>query len=239
MIFSARLSRLVLAGKKTQTRRPVRPHHSEHHFRVGQSVAVQPGRGQKAVGRILLTDVVRQAVTEISLVDAVREGFRGTADFARTWLALYDTAYREALEHATDPEVLDRFTARFAGHEVWVLTFELDDSAAPRLLHRHSERGYTSSPRDAVEEEPEAIDEAIQHRITQQAHQRDEERLMAQQEEARRRLSADMRDVRLRMMAAERRARARGLDVRDEVRLAIKSAERIERQAVTPVGSGD
>lgn len=238
MIFSGRLARLVLRGSKTQTRRPVKPQHSDERYRVGQTHAVQPGRGRAAVGRILLTDVRREAVVAITLPDAVAEGFRGVADFARTWIHHYDPAYRPALEHASDPEVLDRFAARFADQEVWVLTFELDETADPRFLHRHSERGYTSSPRDAVEDEPEAIDEATQRRITEQANQRDEERRMAQQEQARRRVSADLRDAKLRMMAAERRARSLGLDIRSEVRLSVLSAERAERK-LEPVGSGD
>ena len=41
----------------------------------------------------------------------------------------------------------------------------------PRLLHRRSQNGYTSTPGMALNREPEAVDVDTQHRITKAAHE--------------------------------------------------------------------
>lgn len=230
MIFSADLARRVLRGQKTETRRPVKPHHASLRYRPSQSHAVQPGRGQSSLGRIILTHVSREPVTAITVAGAVAEGFAGVAGFARRWCELYDPPYRAALELATDPEVLDRFEARFGDQEVWVLRFILDPTVEPRMLHRLSERGYTSSPRDAVPDEPEAVEAAFQERLTHQAHQRDEERHIMATNDAAEALSADLRDITLRMAQAQLKAAALGQPVKDAMRLAAVNVRRAQRE---------
>ena len=42
----------------------------------------------------------------------------------------------------------------------------------PRLLHRHSEHGYTDRPEQALNGEPEAVTAAEQRRLTADAKQR-------------------------------------------------------------------
>lgn len=230
MIFSNELARKILRGAKTETRRPVKPEHGPLRYRPGQSHAVQPGRGQASLGRIVLTHVRHELVTSITVAGAVAEGFAGVAGFARRWLELYDPPYRQALELATDIEVLDRLETRFGSQEVWVLTFILDPTAEPRLLHRHSERGYTSSPRDAVPDEPEAVDAAYQDRFTHQAHDRDEERETMAMNEARDQLAGDLRDITLRMAQAQLRAQRLGQPVKEAMRLAMVNVRRAERE---------
>jgi hypothetical protein len=133
MIFKPRLVRLILAGKKTQTRRPRRGE-EECRYQVGRSYAVQPGRGMESVGRILITDVREELLHELTQPDAIREGFRTTEEFFDYWRELY----REGPVGLKVP--------------VWVISFDLDRSHQPRLLHRQSERGYTINRHDALED---------------------------------------------------------------------------------------
>ena len=46
----------------------------------------------------------------------------------------------------------------------------------PRLLHKHSEHGYTHSTHEALTDEPEAIDTTTQQRLTHEAHTRQTQR---------------------------------------------------------------
>lgn len=92
MIFSGELCGKVLDGSKTQTRRPVRRDELGEKpcpYRVGQTYAVQPGRGKRAVGRILVLSVDRVAVCAISTPDAVAEGFRSGVEFMDRWRSFY------------------------------------------------------------------------------------------------------------------------------------------------------
>lgn len=82
-------------------------------------------------------------------------------------------------------------------------------------MHRLTERGYTSNERDAVPEEPEAVDAATQERFAAEAHERDPVRrgwLDQQQLDERRGLEQQ------RGYAWEI-ARRRGIDVRTDVRV--------------------
>lgn len=46
----------------------------------------------------------------------------------------------------------------------------------PRLLHRHSEYGYTTQPREAIEGEPEAVSADYQRRLANGAETAERER---------------------------------------------------------------
>lgn len=96
MIFSGGLCEKVLNGSKTQTRRPVKlastsaaPDVKPCPYKVGQTYAVQPGRGQHALGRILVKKVDRVAVCVISTTDAIAEGFGSGVEFMDRWRAMY------------------------------------------------------------------------------------------------------------------------------------------------------
>jgi hypothetical protein len=54
-----------------------------------------------------------------------------------------------------------------------------------RFMHRHSEHGYTSSLHEAMRDEPEAVSESEQRRLTRQAERRADDRKLAAWREAR------------------------------------------------------
>ncbi len=114
MIFQ-HTAALVLAGVKTQTRRPVarggdfhQPPRSvftdgecveivyglcRNRWRVGQTLAVQPGRGQRAIARIRVTAIRYEArAGAISEVDARAEGYDDPAAFGAVWQAMHGAA---------------------------------------------------------------------------------------------------------------------------------------------------
>jgi len=136
----------VLTGEKTQTRRLVKPVHcawsnefdiegqpiditdvrivyeesyaTREVWRVGKTYAVQPGRGKKAVGRIRITAIRREALQDVSCDDALQEGAypygRGiwstaVEEFAELWDSIHD---KPGTTWNDNPAV-------------WVLTFEL------------------------------------------------------------------------------------------------------------------
>jgi hypothetical protein len=122
MIFAHTLDK-VLRGEKWQTRRLVKPNEmlvqtdaqpyvksgSRTVYQVGKSYAVQPGRGQKSVARILLTGLRKEAVNAISPEDALAEGFTSRDEFFATWLNI----------HGKNADL---------AQDVWVLEFRLLDT---------------------------------------------------------------------------------------------------------------
>ena len=86
MIFQ-RTFQLVLAERKTQTRRIIRSERPP--CKVGGTVAVQPGRGKKAVGRIMVTALSRVRLGSITEADARAEGFANRGEFIETWRRMH------------------------------------------------------------------------------------------------------------------------------------------------------
>ena len=97
MIFKPEMVEKILAGEKTVTRRPARPGNSLHgpdwrpcRYEVGKTYAVQPGRGQKGVGRIRVLAVRRKPLGHYMLTDeTLREGFQSFTRFRAYWEHLY------------------------------------------------------------------------------------------------------------------------------------------------------
>jgi uncharacterized protein YhfF len=120
MIFQ-QTYQLILDNKKTATRRLVNPNdrlldnpkrvetNGRTKWQVGRSYAIQPGRGQTAVGRIRITDINKQPLGQMTTEDAVAEGYPSLDDFRQTWLQIHDDF---------DPDLV-----------VWVLTFTREPTA--------------------------------------------------------------------------------------------------------------
>lgn len=96
MIFRPELVRKVLEGHKTQTRRRARAG-EQPNYTPGRMYAVQPGRGQKAMARILVVDVQRQALGDVTFRDARAEGFRTRDEFFTYWRELHGLGVRAEL----------------------------------------------------------------------------------------------------------------------------------------------
>ena len=166
MIFKPELVRLVMQGKKTATRRLANG--APCRYEPGNDYAVQPGRGKPAVGRIMVLDVDRQLLGDLTFKDALAEGFRTTADFARYWMLLHETGYQP--NGATADELVERWLSRHGDSEVWAITFELarrievavDDT--PLYLHRRVHRGLTTDASNRALGEPEVLDDKLRHR---------------------------------------------------------------------------
>ena len=142
MIFRPELAKLILQGKKTQTRRPMKQ--ATCRYQAGKSYALQPGRGKLAAGRITITEVRQEFLGDLSLKDAKREGFVTTDEFFDYWRGLYGSA---------NPVL-----------RVWVISFQLGDRTdVPRLLAPTAGgfRGdYTSLPYRAMRDAGEALSDA-------------------------------------------------------------------------------
>jgi len=133
MIFLPEHCELILAGLKTQTRRLVKsyeqleaaqmivaPYHRIR-FIVGQTYAIQPGRGKRSIGRIRIMAIRQERLQDITAGACVREGVprmsmanyeRDAAYYWSSFAATWDQINRKGTRWADDPEV-------------WVLTFEV------------------------------------------------------------------------------------------------------------------
>ena len=74
--------RQVLAGTKTETTRLTEPR-----FQVGNVIAVQPGRGKKAIAYIQI-DGIRRCSLKEQLPHFTEEGFKSGWDFLKTFMLL-------------------------------------------------------------------------------------------------------------------------------------------------------
>lgn len=154
MIFSPKLAHLIVAQKKTMTRRPVKEGETECRYKPGRTYAIQRGRGQKEVARLRVLEVRRELLHDLPPLDALAEGFKSRDEFFAYWRGL----------HKTGP---------LMQIPVWVIVFELVDDEEMRLLKDSPFGGYTSEPEHALlageghtdvelgaEPEPEGVDEA-------------------------------------------------------------------------------
>lgn len=105
MNFKPELAAAVMAGEKTVTRRlvsdnPRSPWWREKcAYRVGQMVAICPGRGKVQIGRVRIVSVGRMRLGSVDDREATREGFGNLAEFPRhefreAWTAI-NGAYDE------------------------------------------------------------------------------------------------------------------------------------------------
>lgn len=160
MLFQHSLIENITSGRKTQTRRPVPPgeelsdgkvfsetmNHRTIVYRVryaiGQSYAVQPGRGKPGIIidgkplRIEITDIRREDVRTINHADVRAEGFMREDDFFGVWCRIYDAVeYQKRLTveldpvtyyASTTPSFKDWLARRPAVlYQAWALTFKV------------------------------------------------------------------------------------------------------------------
>jgi len=126
----------VLDGTKIQTRRPVNYYRHERlingivyrhatmkeikKWSVGNTYAVQPGRGKKSLGKIRIMEIRIEKVQAISCIDMIAEGLKtnlrhidATMHLLDQWRDLWNSLYAGT---------------KFAWEknpDVWVLEFEL------------------------------------------------------------------------------------------------------------------
>lgn len=152
MNFKEELLAKVLAGTKTQTRRPVKDgdefcvDYSEGSYVVNsrrtryhmyQEYAACPGRGKPQQGRIYIDWIKREDVRQISGDDIVAEGFTSAFDFFKVWSGFYDKPMAKMVDNLRarfdggDPDELHRVLSGELWrrphdlYQAWALTFRL------------------------------------------------------------------------------------------------------------------
>ena len=207
MILPPPLARAALAGRKTQTRRPVKPGEKHCRYRPGHHYAIQPGPGRPATGRVEIVRVEQQALGDVAFADAKAEGFRTTVDFFDAW------------PYAADLE-----------GRVWVIHHR-PFRDLPRYLHRASDYaptstsppGYTHAVHQAMDE-LEAVSEDEQAKITQDA--RNHRRVLRAEDDAKR----EERSLQAQLKELQARARKQGVPLDDEIGRVREALDRMRRR---------
>jgi hypothetical protein len=109
MLFKPYLAEAICRGKKTQTRRLKKPTHrvvlranciiaiyqsNRLLWRIGNTYAIQPGRGKNAIGRFHLLTIRHEPLQTITSADARAEGLEYALPikpFARLWDDIHTT----------------------------------------------------------------------------------------------------------------------------------------------------
>lgn len=164
MILRPELAKKIRAGLKSQHRQPVRydvdGRTASCVYETEHSYAVQPGFGKLSICRITITDIRNEPLGELTLRDALREGFKTRDEFYQHW---------QTLHHRLD-----------LNEQVWVITFNLGDQTdQPRLLAARPgapHGDYVTNPHHAMPDEPEAISAGDVERFGKLAHARDHDR---------------------------------------------------------------
>ena len=147
MIFQHTIEN-VLNGTKTQTSRIVKPGDyiqyadtgagETYHvyiegvyrnrrplWKVGNTYAVQPGRGQKAVARIRILQISKQDVRHITAEEARAEGFNSEVEFFEVWCKMHDPKGFELLAKPYYGHWMDFLHRPAERYTAWVIRFEL------------------------------------------------------------------------------------------------------------------
>jgi hypothetical protein len=260
VIFAPQHGRLILEGRKTQTRRLVRPGQAgaapRCAYRPGRSEPltrvkrpdertpeeesrVRHGKGRpplQQIGRILITDVRRERLGEITFSDARREGFRTAAEFKAAWVRDHDGKWLARQDDPSDVELAARFDGAWADTEVWVISFEHQSQQmflTPAARPAGTERGYADALTDergrriVMPDEPEAVHPDIVEGWARQSERAHQDRRSAQRAVDRRLLDREDRVKRARAAA-----KLKGIDVKPEVR-ALRAAQRSRRTEET------
>lgn len=113
MIFNRKSIIDIAARRKTQTRRPIPDGEdpASPPWAPGSLIAMQPGRGQKHFGHLEVVAVRHERVRDISLADAVREGYENHEAFLNAWT-------HDIYPSLSDPK-------HDINRRCWVITFRL------------------------------------------------------------------------------------------------------------------
>lgn len=219
MILSPDMVRAVAAGRKTVHRRPTRSDHPCT-YHPGKTYPVMPGRGQRALVRVTVTEVRVDVLGALTFADARAEGFRSTEPFKVKWVHQYDRQWVARQDDPDDELLLERFDARHADRSVWVIGFRLSREDTPRLLAARPAPDYVANGARALRETArhlvgEAVSEAEQAWITARAGMTTAQWhvLEAAHADAR----SQERSVEERVQSACQRAALAGVDVSREV----------------------
>ncbi len=91
MQFKREMADLIMAGKKTQTRRIAPPRH-----KVGSRQPIQCGYRCKALGYIVIDKVYRQMLDEMSTSEVEAEGFYDWSEYMSYLRKINKTAVHES-----------------------------------------------------------------------------------------------------------------------------------------------
>lgn len=152
MIFPELHKGAIVRGEKTRHSVPYRrePAVVSGRSYVAQTVKIEGDkRSYRTFAQIkVVRRPFEQLLHEVTEDEAQAEGFPDRGAFFKWW--------RETHERVEAPASEAEPVARIP---IWVVTFELDKSHQPRLLHKKPHRGYTTNPHEALRDEPEAVDE--------------------------------------------------------------------------------
>lgn len=103
----------VIAGKKTQTRRIVKPNEVARYddsgrihqvlskgrvkWQVGKAYGVQPHRTASSIARIYLTGIRQENIAEVSATDAIAEGSANREDYLQLWRHIHGDSGQNVL----------------------------------------------------------------------------------------------------------------------------------------------
>lgn len=210
LTFRPQLIDAIARQRKTQTRRLVVAGESECRWRKGRSYGVRAPGGNVSI-RVVVTDVRRERLGDLTFEDARAEGFRSRDEFFEYWEDL----------HGELP--LD--------FPVWVITFVLDRGHHSRLLARSPERGepYVESPHHALRDEGEAPEEWRTDDWADEARQRDDER-RRERRALQARVQRERKSLEQRLADARREARRSGVNVGAKLRVLERHLVQLEQQ---------
>jgi hypothetical protein len=209
VIFRRPLLGKVLAGQKTMTRRPVKGGKSAPRYEVGQRHVIKAAQGERAVARILLTDVRQELLGDITALDAQREGFKRRDQFMDYWRELYGRADEDQL--------------------VWVIEFDVEHEMARYLAPSRSSHDYTGDPRRAIDVDDETgVALEVPDEATLQRYADEGWSGFADRQEARERDRLSAARDHLRALRTE--ARNAGVDINGDMRVIEQRLERIEHK---------
>lgn len=171
MKFRPAVARRIQEGRTTMHLERIDPA-DPHPPKPGRDYAVQNGR-RRSDARIRMLDVRSAPLGALTFAEARGMGFRTRDEAWEDWKERYDS---------------DDLT-----ETVLFLRFELVDRV--NLLHRDSSHGYTSNPRLALADEPEAVDPDTVHALGNGAALKREEEKAAKWANARRVIEQEIAEL--------------------------------------------